>query len=123
MKQTEGNPATKARIRRMQRQSRRKQMLKAAETATVVITNPTHYAVALRYEANMAAPVVVAKGLDLLAAKIKEIAWKHDIPDHGEPAAGAGALQERRGRQIPFPPRCITPWPKFWSWSTRPRPK
>jgi flagellar biosynthetic protein FlhB len=55
-------------------------MLKAAETATVVITNPTHYAVALRYEQNMAAPIVVAKGLDNLAAKIKEIAWKLDIP-------------------------------------------
>jgi flagellar biosynthetic protein FlhB len=80
LKQTEGSPETRARIRRIQRQSRRKQMLKAAETATVVITNPTHYAVALRYEPNMAAPIVVAKGLDNLAAKIKEIAWKLDIP-------------------------------------------
>jgi flagellar biosynthetic protein FlhB len=80
LKQTDGNPQNKARIRRIQRQSRRKQMLKAAETATVVITNPTHYAVALRYEPAMAAPIVVAKGLDNLAAKIKEIAWKHDIP-------------------------------------------
>jgi flagellar biosynthetic protein FlhB len=80
LKQTEGNPQSKARIRRIQRQSRRKQMLKSAETATVVITNPTHYAVALRYEANMSAPIVVAKGLDNLAAKIKEVAWKFDIP-------------------------------------------
>jgi flagellar biosynthetic protein FlhB len=80
MKQSEGSPESKARIRRLQRQSRRKQMLKAAETATVVITNPTHYAVALRYEVNMPAPIVVAKGLDVLAAKIKEIAWKLDIP-------------------------------------------
>jgi flagellar biosynthesis protein FlhB len=80
LKQTEGSPETKARIRRIQRQTRRRQMLKSAEKATVVITNPTHYAVALRYEADMAAPMVVAKGLDLLAAKIKEIAWKLDIP-------------------------------------------
>lgn len=80
MKQSDGNPQNKARIRRLQRQSRRKLMLRATETATVVITNPTHYAVALRYEVNMAAPIVVAKGLDLLAARIKEIAWKHDIP-------------------------------------------
>jgi flagellar biosynthetic protein FlhB len=80
MKQTEGSPETKARIRKIQRQSRRRQMLKAAETATVVITNPTHYAVALRYEEAMSAPIVVAKGLDNLAAKIKEIAWKNDIP-------------------------------------------
>jgi flagellar biosynthetic protein FlhB len=80
MKETDGNPASKARIRRMQRQARRKRMIKAAEKATVVITNPTHYAVALKFELNMAAPIVVAKGLDLLAAKIKEIARDHDIP-------------------------------------------
>lgn len=80
MKQSDGNPQSKARIRRIQRQARRRQMLKATETATVVITNPTHYAVALRYEPSLAAPVVVAKGLDILAARIKEIAWKLDIP-------------------------------------------
>jgi len=80
MKQSEGNPQNKAKIRRLQRQTRRKQMIKAAETATVVITNPTHYAVALRYEMAMAAPIVVAKGMNLLAQKIKEIAWDHDIP-------------------------------------------
>jgi flagellar biosynthetic protein FlhB len=80
MKQSEGNQQSKARFRKIQRQSRRKQMIKATETATVVITNPTHYAVALRYEINMAAPIVVAKGLDLLAQKIKQIAWDRDIP-------------------------------------------
>ena len=80
IKESEGNPASKARIRRLQRNSRRKQMLKAAELATVVVTNPTHYAVALRYAENMAAPIVVAKGLDVLAEKIKQIAREHDIP-------------------------------------------
>jgi flagellar biosynthetic protein FlhB len=80
MKSIEGNPASKARIRKMQRQARRKQMIKATETASVVITNPTHYAVALKFEMTMQAPIVVAKGLDLLAAKIKEIARDHDIP-------------------------------------------
>jgi flagellar biosynthetic protein FlhB len=80
MKETDGNPASKARIRKMQRQARRRRMIKAAEKATVVITNPTHYAVALKFELDMAAPIVVAKGLDLLAAKIKEIARDHDIP-------------------------------------------
>jgi flagellar biosynthesis protein FlhB len=79
-KQSDGNPQNKARIRKLQRQARRKQMLKATETATVVVTNPTHYAVALRFEVNMAAPVVVAKGLDNLAQKIREIAWLKDIP-------------------------------------------
>ncbi len=80
MKDSEGNPANKARIRKLQRQMRRKQMIKATETATVVITNPTHYAVALRYELNMAAPLVVAKGLDLLALKIRAIAQDRGIP-------------------------------------------
>ncbi len=79
-KQTDGSPENKARIRKLQRQARRKQMIKATETATVVITNPTHYAVALRYEPSMPAPIVVAKGLDLLAAQIKEIALDRDIP-------------------------------------------
>lgn len=80
MKQSDGNPQSKARIRKLQRHNRRKQMLKSAETATVVVTNPTHYAVALRYEVNMPAPIVVAKGLDNLARRIKEIAWQRDIP-------------------------------------------
>jgi flagellar biosynthetic protein FlhB len=80
MKETDGNPASKARVRKMQRQARRRQMIKAAETATVVVTNPTHYAVALKFEADMAAPIVVAKGLDLLAAQIKEIARDRGIP-------------------------------------------
>ncbi len=80
LKSTEGNPANKARIRKLQRQARRRQMLKDASTATVVVTNPTHYAVALRYEKDMSAPIVVAKGLDLLAARIREIARDADIP-------------------------------------------
>ena len=79
MKQTDGNPAVKGRIRRLQRQLRRRQMLKDTETASVVITNPTHYAVALRYEMDMEAPIVVAKGKDLLAQEIKEIARWHNI--------------------------------------------
>lgn len=79
-KSIEGNQASKGRIRRLQRQARRRHMIKATETASVVITNPTHYAVALKFEMSMAAPVVVAKGLDLLAAKIKEIARDRDIP-------------------------------------------
>jgi flagellar biosynthesis protein FlhB len=79
-KSTEGNPANKARIRKIQRQARRKQMIKGAETATVVVTNPTHFAVALKFELSMAAPLVVAKGLDLLAAQIREIAVDRGIP-------------------------------------------
>jgi flagellar biosynthetic protein FlhB len=73
-KETDGNPAIKSRIRQLQRAMRKKQSLKATETATVVITNPTHFAVALRYEMDMPAPVVVAKGKNLLAERIKQLA-------------------------------------------------
>lgn len=79
MKQTEGNPAVKGRIRRLQRQLRRRQMLHDTEKASVVITNPTHFAVALRYEMDMEAPIVVAKGKDFLAQEIKEVARWHGI--------------------------------------------
>lgn len=78
-KDSDGNPAVKGKIRQLQRAMRRAQTLKAAETATLVITNPTHYAVALRYEPTMAAPEVVAKGRDLVAAKIKEIARQNGV--------------------------------------------
>jgi flagellar biosynthesis protein FlhB len=79
-KETEGNPAIKSRIRQLQRRVRRAQMLKDTQTATVVIANPTHFAVAVRYELNMSAPLVVAKGRDLLAQQIKEAARWHGIP-------------------------------------------
>lgn len=79
-KDTEGNPAVKQRIRRLQRQARRQQMLKDVERAAVVITNPTEFAVALEYRMEMEAPVVVAKGRNLLAAQIKEIARWQNIP-------------------------------------------
>ncbi len=78
-KESDGNPVIKNRIRRLQRSMRRTQSLKAASTATLVITNPTHFAVALRYEPDMPAPLVVAKGADLLAQKIKEIARENNV--------------------------------------------
>ncbi len=79
-KESEGNPQVKARIRRLQRQGRRKQMLKDVQRATVVITNPTHFAIALEYKPEMAAPVVVAKGRDIFAQQIKQAAIWHEIP-------------------------------------------
>jgi flagellar biosynthetic protein FlhB len=79
-KETEGNPAIKMRIRRLQRQVRRQRMLKNVERAAVVITNPTQFAVALEYRMEMAAPVVVAKGRNLLAAQIKDVARWHGVP-------------------------------------------
>lgn len=79
-KQTEGNPVIKGRIRRIQRSMRRRQMLRDTEKASIVITNPTHFAVALRYEMAMEAPIVIAKGRDFLAQEIKEVARWHEIP-------------------------------------------
>jgi flagellar biosynthetic protein FlhB len=79
-KESDGNPAVKGRIRRIQRQARKRQMTKDVETATVVVTNPTHFAIALRYEIDMEAPIVVAKGQDLIAQEIKEIARWSGIP-------------------------------------------
>jgi flagellar biosynthetic protein FlhB len=73
-KESDGNPIIKQRIHRLRRAMRRRQALKAAATATVVVTNPTHYAIALRYEIEMPAPIVVAKGRNLLAEKIKQLA-------------------------------------------------
>ncbi|HXY78144.1 MAG TPA: EscU/YscU/HrcU family type III secretion system export apparatus switch protein [Candidatus Acidoferrales bacterium] len=79
-KETEGNPMVKMRIRRLQRQARRRRMLKDVERAAVVITNPVEFAVALEFNLQMEAPVVVAKGRSLLAAQIREIALWHGIP-------------------------------------------
>ncbi|MFN8057708.1 MAG: EscU/YscU/HrcU family type III secretion system export apparatus switch protein [Vicinamibacterales bacterium] len=77
----EGNPETKARVRKIQRQIARRRMLAAVPQATVVITNPTHFAVALEYRREaMAAPLVVAKGQDHLAERIKAIAREHGVP-------------------------------------------
>lgn len=78
-KETEGNPATKGRIRRLQRQVRRRRMLDEVKRASVVITNPTHFAVALAYGPEVPAPVVVAKGRNLLAEQIKQAARWHGI--------------------------------------------
>ncbi|MFI5110619.1 MAG: flagellar biosynthesis protein FlhB [Terriglobales bacterium] len=79
-KETEGNPVIKGRIRRLQRQMRRRKMLEETKRATVVITNPTSYAVALAYRPDRPAPIVVAKGRNLLATQIKEIARWENIP-------------------------------------------
>jgi flagellar biosynthetic protein FlhB len=80
-KSSDGNPEIKARVRRVQREMVRRRMLAAVPTATVVITNPTHYAVALEYRrGEMMAPVVVAKGKDLVAQRIKQVARDHGVP-------------------------------------------
>ncbi len=80
-KQMEGDPKIKQKIRSMQMEIARRRMMEEVKKADVVITNPTHYSVALRYdEKSMNAPKVVAKGLNLIAEKIKEIAKENDVP-------------------------------------------
>jgi flagellar biosynthetic protein FlhB len=81
IKETEGDPTTKNRIRRIQREMSRKRMMADVPKADVIITNPTHYAIALSYKMDsMEAPKVVAKGVGFLALKIKELAQQHGIP-------------------------------------------
>ncbi len=80
-KSTEGDPLVKSRIRSVQREMARRRMMDDVPTADVVVTNPTHLAVALKYEREKAAaPIVVAKGRDLVAERIKEIAREHGVP-------------------------------------------
>jgi flagellar biosynthetic protein FlhB len=80
-KESEGAPEVRSRIRRTQREFARRRMMHEVPKADVVVVNPTHFAVALRYdESRMRAPLVVAKGTDLIAARIREIATEHAIP-------------------------------------------
>lgn len=79
-KDSEGDPHIKAKIRQIRQSRMKKRMMAAVPQATVVVTNPTHYAVALKYERGMNAPVCLAKGVDSLALKIREVAGAHEIP-------------------------------------------
>lgn len=81
LKETEGRPEVKSKIRQMQQELANRRMLEKVPEADVVVTNPTHYSVALRYDdAQMRAPVVVAKGVDHMAARIRQIAADNDVP-------------------------------------------
>ena len=81
MKESEGSPEVRSRIRRVQRELARRRMMQEVPKADVIVVNPTHFAVALRYEeSRMRAPLVVAKGTDLIAARIREIATEHAVP-------------------------------------------
>jgi flagellar biosynthesis protein FlhB len=79
-KQTEGDPMIKGKIRQLRQSRMRKRIIAAVPKASVVITNPTHYSIALQYERGMNAPVCVAKGVDGLALRIREVASEHSIP-------------------------------------------
>lgn len=102
-KESDGDPQLKARIRRTQRQMAQRRMMQAVPTADVVVTNPTHIAVAIQYDpSGMEAPRVVAKGEELIAARIKTIAAEHGVPVmENKPLARALSAACEIGDQIP----------------------
>ncbi len=79
-KEQEGDPTIKAKLRQIRQSRSRKRMMQEVPGATVVVMNPTHFAVALKYEQGMGAPICVAKGQDNIALKIREVAYRHAIP-------------------------------------------
>ena len=102
-KQTDGDPEVKSRIKRAQREVARRRMMAEVPKADVVITNPTHWAIALKYErAKMSAPVCTAKGTDQVALRIREIAREHGVPVMEDPPlARALCRGVRLGDEIP----------------------
>jgi flagellar biosynthetic protein FlhB len=80
-KRTEGDPQTKMRIRRLRRELLRRRMMSQVPLATAVVVNPTHYAVAIRYEMEtMPSPIIVAKGKNWLALRIRQVATQNEVP-------------------------------------------
>ncbi|MAK62627.1 MAG: flagellar biosynthesis protein FlhB [Ponticaulis sp.] len=79
-KQSEGDPQVKAKIRQLRQQKSQQRMMAAVPDATVIVTNPTHYSIALRYDDETPAPICIAKGVDEVALRIREVAEAHDIP-------------------------------------------
>lgn len=101
-KEVEGDPYVRARIRSLQREMARKRMMQEVPKADVVITNPTHFAVALKYDsAKMGAPTVIAKGLNLIAEKIKEIAQKNGVAVFEDKPLAKALFKLNVGQEIP----------------------
>ncbi|NMM28502.1 MAG: flagellar type III secretion system protein FlhB [Glaciimonas sp.] len=102
-KESDGNPQIKAKIRAQQREMARRRMMSEVPNADVIVTNPTHFAVALKYaEAGMRAPKVVAKGADAVAAKIRELASENDVPLLAAPALARALYKHAElGDEIP----------------------
>jgi len=105
-KNMEGDPQVKARIRALQREMSRRKMMDQVPQASVVVTNPTHLAIALQYDAEKnpnSAPIVVAKGADLLALRIRKIAEENNVPIHEDkPLARAMYDKVEVGQEIPY---------------------
>jgi flagellar biosynthesis protein FlhB len=103
-RQSEGNPEAKMAMKKRQREFARRRMMQAVPRATVVVTNPTHFAVALEWdEVKMDAPIVTAKGADLLAKRIRDIAREHDVPIMENPPL-ARTLYDHVELDHPIPP-------------------
>ena len=102
-KETDGRPEVKSRIRQLQMEASQRRMLEDVPTADVVITNPTHFSVALKYDPNgVQAPFVVAKGVDLIAFKIRSIAVEHNVAIYEEPPLARALYGSTEiGDQIP----------------------
>jgi flagellar biosynthesis protein FlhB len=101
-KDSEGDPHLKAKLRRIRQERARTRMMAEVKTAAVVVTNPTHYAVALAYErGTQAAPTVVAKGVDAVAARIRAEAEKHGIPLYPDPPLARALYPVDLGSEIP----------------------
>jgi flagellar biosynthetic protein FlhB len=102
-KDIEGNPQMKARIRRLQRDRLRRNMMKDVPKATAVVVNPTHYAVAIRYQVeSMAAPLIIAKGKNYLALRIRQRAIEHQVPIIENPPLARALYQSVEvGQEIP----------------------
>ena len=104
-KETDGRPEVKSRIRQLQREASQRRMLEDVPTADVVITNPTHYSIALKYDpSGISAPIVVAKGADLIALKIRTVAAENNVVIYEEPPLARAIFASTEiGGEIPAP--------------------
>jgi flagellar biosynthetic protein FlhB len=100
MRDTDGDPHVKAKLKRIREMRSRRRMMAKVKSAAVVITNPTHFAVALSYD-NTGAPRVVAKGADFIAARIREEAEVHKIPIVANPPLARALYEVELDREIP----------------------
>ena len=101
-RQMEGDPLIKARIRQLQREASRRRMIAEVPGADVVITNPVHVAVAIKYEPGVSrAPAIVARGARLMAERIKAVAREHGIPVHEDPPLARALFAVRAGEELP----------------------
>ena len=114
-RQSDGDPHVKGKIRCLRMQMHRNFMMKELPKATVVITNPTFIAIAVRYEQGVdPAPVVVAKGKRLIAERIRDVAKEQRHPHRGRQAPGAQPVRSGGARGGRFPRNSLPRWRKFW---------